>query len=174
MQKCDCLNFCGDDTNIDPYSESCVDYHNRRTAALKWLADYVPCWDQAATHIMRCSWHAVGYLFFSEAIGKPHQGFLFSLEELNRERVRIGKTAFTDIRQQMKQHQAQIDYLQPTCGDATIVLAKCARELRISHTIAGSWAGVEEDIKDEYDYMLALAERLNKFCAGEIAGGGDA
>ena len=93
MKKCDCLNFCGDDTTIDPYSESCVDYHNRRTAALKWLADYVPVWEPGATHIMRCSWYPVGYLFFVDDTAGS-QSFVFSLKEIHAERVRIGKPEF--------------------------------------------------------------------------------
>jgi len=101
MKKCDCLNFCGDDTSVDSYSESCVNYHHRRVSALKWLADYVPCWEPNATQIMRCDWHPVGYLFFAEETTK-NQGFVFSLAELNRERVRIGKSEFTDLRQRLE------------------------------------------------------------------------
>ncbi len=152
MAKCDCLNFCGDDTRIDPYSESCVDYHNRRTAALKWLADHVPCWDPNSTHIMRCDWHPVGYLFFADEITKT-QGFAFSLEELDRERVWIGRSAFATTYQPVneKKHWYALSY-RGKCldsshqADATTYTGYPDTNLTMDHIMEGKEnAGVRGD-----------------------------
>lgn len=98
--------------------------------------------------------------FYSPDTGNPVTGP--ELRDLYEER--------DQLRQQLKQAQAQIDYLQPTCVDAAEILTKYAWELKVSHTIAGSWDGVG-DIKDEFDYMLALAERMNVIAQPKVSGG---
>jgi len=91
MKKCDCLNFCGDTKPDMRFTKQCTNYHAHRIAALNWVARFVPVWDPTATRIMHPAPSPIDYLFFSDVDPVP-TGFLFTFEEVNKERERLFKS----------------------------------------------------------------------------------